>query len=407
MPNYRGTDPGAFTNAFNTQRQLGAQMREADQVEQMRGGQIARQNAINALGKDPNATPEQYVRAGDVQTGAALAGMQGDKAAAQANAFPQVGGIAAQILALGDPAQQRLAFKQAIQSNGSLFDTMGMPHTDALAKLDTLDDAGLAATLQKLATFAPKAAPMKVAAGESLVTGDGKGGYTAAFTAPNKPATPDDPYAKIDPANFTQESIARFEQTGKRSDLVPRAKPVDPGQQAQVAATLRDDFRNDSKVFQGVSDAYQRVTDSASDPTGAGDVALLYNYLKVLDPASTVREGEFQTVGSSGGLPTQVQGFFSKMVNGKLPTELRSDIVNRATKLYRGQEGRFKTQVLDRYQGLAKRYGVSPDEFSDPRAKVPTSALPPQNEQGWTLHEDPEGNRAYVSPDGKQFKEVN
>lgn len=380
MPNYRGIDPGAFTNAFNTQRVLASQMRSADQGEEMNALQIDAMRRRAEAEKTP-----KY----DTQ------------------AFPKVGEIASQISALGDPQQQRLAFKQAITQNATLFDTMGMPHTEALAKLDTLDDAGLAATLQKLSSFAPKAAPMEVAAGASLVTGDGKGGYQSAFTAPNKPTTPDDPYAKVDVANFTQDSVRVFERTGNRSDLVPRDKPVDPSQQGQVAAQLRDDFRQDSKIFQGVADAYQRVTDSASDPSGAGDVALLYNYLKVLDPGSTVREGEFATVGSSGGLPTQVQGFFSKMVDGKLPDNLRGDVVNRATKLYRGQESRFKTQVLDRYQGLAKRYGVNADEFTDPRAKVPTTALPQTNAKGWRLAEDAEGNRAYVSPDGKQFDEVN
>ena len=31
---------------------------------------------------------------------------------------------------------------------------------------------------------------------------------------------------------------------------------------------------------------------------------------------------------------------------------------------------------------------------------------PPTNPQGWLLHEDAQGNKAYVSPDGKQFEEV-
>jgi hypothetical protein len=32
--------------------------------------------------------------------------------------------------------------------------------------------------------------------------------------------------------------------------------------------------------------------------------------------------------------------------------------------------------------------------------------VPTQNAQGWTLHTDAKGNKAYVSPDGKQFEEV-
>lgn len=40
-----------------------------------------------------------------------------------------------------------------------------------------------------------------------------------------------------------------------------------------------------------------------------------------------------------------------------------------------------------------------------PPAKVPP-ATPPKNAKGWTLHMDAQGNRAYVSPDGKNFEEV-
>lgn len=38
--------------------------------------------------------------------------------------------------------------------------------------------------------------------------------------------------------------------------------------------------------------------------------------------------------------------------------------------------------------------------------KPKTSGAPNTNAQGWTLHTDANGNKAYVSPDGKQFQEV-
>lgn len=41
-----------------------------------------------------------------------------------------------------------------------------------------------------------------------------------------------------------------------------------------------------------------------------------------------------------------------------------------------------------------------------PRPSKPAAALPPRNAKGWALQEDAKGNRAYVSPDGRQFEEV-
>lgn len=380
----RYIDPNAFSNAFGRQVAQGAQMRQADEDNAFRAGQVARQDKLDKREQDRERTETQRT------------------------AFPRVGQIAAQISGIADPAQKREAFRQAITNNGTLFDTIGVPSAAALQHLETQDDNSLNDTLVKLAAFAPKAAPLEVSAGASLVAPKTDGTFESVFTAPTAPTK-----RSVEWKDTGDQLVPVYSDTGedvpglapKPKGMTPGQNAVNPQQQAQIAASLRDDFRNDSKTFQGVADAFQRVTDSSSDPSGAGDVALLYNYLKVLDPASTVREGEFQTVGSSGGLPTQVQGFFNKMVNGKLPDQLRGDIVNRATRLYRGQEGRYKTQVLDRYAGLAKRYGVDPSEFSDPRAQVPTSSLPPTNAKGWQLHEDAQGNRAYVGPGG-QFEEV-
>ena len=44
---------------------------------------------------------------------------------------------------------------------------------------------------------------------------------------------------------------------------------------------------------------------------------------------------------------------------------------------------------------------------SMPPSKATWAALPAKNAKGWTLHVDASGNRAYVSPDGKQFEEAN
>lgn len=41
-----------------------------------------------------------------------------------------------------------------------------------------------------------------------------------------------------------------------------------------------------------------------------------------------------------------------------------------------------------------------------PAAQPKPAALPPRNAKGWALQEDARGNRAYVSPDGRQFEEV-
>lgn len=47
----------------------------------------------------------------------------------------------------------------------------------------------------------------------------------------------------------------------------------------------------------------------------------------------------------------------------------------------------------------------SPQPVTPPPAATP-KALPSTNAKGWVLHQDHEGNQAYVSPDGKQYEEA-
>jgi hypothetical protein len=151
----------------------------------------------------------------------------------------------------------------------------------------------------------------------------------------------------------------RYGPDGKPIASVPmRSTPADT---QNIASGLRGEFNKASQEFLGVANSYQRIRDSASDPSAAGDLALIFNYMKVLDPGSTVREGEFATAQNATGVPGRVVSLYNSIINGqRLNTEQRADFVNRADRLYKGQENRFRSNVVDRYTTLARRAGVDP-----------------------------------------------
>lgn len=124
---------------------------------------------------------------------------------------------------------------------------------------------------------------------------------------------------------------------------------------------LRGEFKDKTKAFVEQRDAFGRIINSAKDPSGAGDLSLIFNYMKVLDPGSTVREGEFAQVGKAGGLPGEIQNMFNRITGGeRLTPEIRKDIVSRAGQLYQGAEE--QTSILaDEYTGLASQYGAKPE----------------------------------------------
>lgn len=128
-----------------------------------------------------------------------------------------------------------------------------------------------------------------------------------------------------------------------------------------TALKLSDDYETRSKDYYSQREAYNRVISSASDPSPAGDLALIFNYMKVLDPNSTVREGEFATAQNAGSAFNAIGAQYNKIVNGQRLTEVqRKDFVNRTTKLFEGakaQQDKVAKEFIDR----ASKYGVPAD----------------------------------------------
>ena len=143
-------------------------------------------------------------------------------------------------------------------------------------------------------------------------------------------------------------------------------KPIfdtrDTGPDFDDTAKLRGEFTKSADDFVKVRDSFGRIKASAQDPSAAGDLALIFNYMKVLDPGSTVREGEFATAQNSAGIPGILRAKYNQVIEGqRLAPEQRADFVNRAEMLYRQQESFFE-QTRQRYRSLAEGYGMDPNK---------------------------------------------
>ncbi|MEX0349849.1 MAG: hypothetical protein AB3N15_10545 [Paracoccaceae bacterium] len=156
-----------------------------------------------------------------------------------------------------------------------------------------------------------------------------------------------------EPVNFEDESKLRKEFTG--------LQPV--------------------KDFQKQAGAYGRIVASAEDPSAAGDLALIFNYMKLLDPGSVVRESEFATAANSTGVDERVRNLYNRLLSGeRLAPEQRRDFVGRAAKLY-GQASSQHEEVAGQYGTTAENYGLDsartiPDFRFKPKGAPPTSLRP-------------------------------
>lgn len=172
---------------------------------------------------------------------------------------------------------------------------------------------------------------------------------------------------RVEDLSFQEEMEARKQIDATQRD--PQRQPIVvtvgnsglTGDQIRLAGGLRDDYRGQSKDFFTVRDAYERVQAAGANPTPAGDVALLYAFMKILDPGSVVRETEFATAAKTGSLPQQIQAAALRVVNGqRLTPAQRADFMSRAKNLYDKTQARQNARVAQ-FKDMAKRSGLPED----------------------------------------------
>ena len=221
-------------------------------------------------------------------------------------------------------------------------------------------------------------------------------------------------FNKVDPKDVTPESFAAASVSGDPADIVfkpeepkeqperqtikgddgfiywkdnltrvfPNAKkPVDESAMFDAAQKLRQEFRNETKEFVEVNNAYGRVIASAEDPSPAGDLALIFNFMKVLDPGSTVREGEQASARNAGGVPQRIRALYNSVVDGtKLSAKQRQDFVTRSGKLYKQSKNINDARVKE-YERLARKQKLDPELVITDRAIFNVDDIENANQQ--------------------------
>ena len=138
------------------------------------------------------------------------------------------------------------------------------------------------------------------------------------------------------------------------------AGPLETKDRIQLANTLRDDFRADTKSFDVISNYWDSFK-SAGD-TGVGDVTRIFAYMKMIDPTSTVREGEAATLENAGGVPAGIVRLYNRVVGGgSLSPQIREQLISEAGNIYNSRLESYQ-DAAERYRGIAGNYGISREE---------------------------------------------
>jgi hypothetical protein len=132
------------------------------------------------------------------------------------------------------------------------------------------------------------------------------------------------------------------------------------------ANTLRDEFVDQTKEARSVEALAVRSRDyvNAGVASPMQDIGLVYAYAKALDPASVVREAEFATMASAGGLGERFKNLVSQ-ANGKgfTPTT-RQELLN-AIEAAAASLRKTRDERAVEYQRRAKQLGIDPSFVVD------------------------------------------
>jgi hypothetical protein len=101
---------------------------------------------------------------------------------------------------------------------------------------------------------------------------------------------------------------------------------------------------------------------AVESPSVAGDVSLVFNYFKTIDPQSTVREGEYDTIINATSVPDRIKNYAQKLKTGqKLTDGQRQDLLNTARQNVLAIAPQVQTTV-ENYRGFVNTLGKDPEK---------------------------------------------
>lgn len=99
--------------------------------------------------------------------------------------------------------------------------------------------------------------------------------------------------------------------------------------------------------------SFGKIQKAAQQQSAAGDLSLLFNFMKTLDPGSVVRESEFAAAARAGSLPERVQGAALQVIRGQRLTKAqRSDFLQTAENNLLNQI-QLQESVNEQFRGIA------------------------------------------------------
>ena len=238
---------------------------------------------------------------------------------------------------------------------------------------------------------------------------------------------------------LTYEQLAQINFDVMKESAIARGKAEAerPVKQAATAAEMRKEYSQLPQLhdFEKVDASYHKLlaaTDPDANPTPLRDQAAIFSWMKILDPGSTVREGEYASVKNARGVPDRVRNYYNQVLTGQILTaEQRKELREASRPIYQGQLDNIAPRIRqylsqEQSAGLAPgtvvplehrallESGVAAPKSATPqKTALPPNFAPPTSKEIAdaptypALNAVPSNVRVYKTPDGKPWGNPN
>jgi hypothetical protein len=154
---------------------------------------------------------------------------------------------------------------------------------------------------------------------------------------------------------------------------------IDAEKKFEKEGKFRKEYSDQTKGYQETKSAYGRIL-AVSDPKSpdeeaAADLALIFNFMKMQDPGSTINTGEFANAQNAAGVPDRIRNLYNNLVTGaRLNPTQRNSFRGQAENLYKAA-GQQEDTVRKGITRIAQGYGLNIENIFYTATEVAPTAV--------------------------------
>ena len=156
-------------------------------------------------------------------------------------------------------------------------------------------------------------------------------------------------------------------------------------------------------TYQKIEVAYNKAYDPDIENPQVADVSMIFNYMKMLDPGSTVREGEYATAKNTAGIGQGLRNSYNAAWGGGFLSDgQRADFRDTAWDLINAEASNVQ-KINENFTALGEKFGISTDNILEDLSEYGSLKKGEDGEIKWTSNELTSGVNLITLPSNAEL----